>query len=456
MRQWNAGVRYFHLGHICSGQETDPTRPPLDLASFAPLRLLAMNRCSLSFGFFLVSFLLPNARAPVHAQTASTPSSSAAAQVPSPSKNDYSNSATWLCLPGREDSCTADISSTVIAADGTMTVEKFTPNPDAPIDCFYVYPTVSLEPTPNSDMTIGPTEKRVVQTQLARFASQCRLYAPMYRQVTIAGLRSILLGSGPSAEDQKAERALAYNDVLDAWNYYLQHDNHGRGVVLFGHSQGANILMHVIQNEIDGKPAQERLISAILLGANLAVPKGKDLGGVFQKIPLCHAATQIGCVISYVSFRASAPPPENSRFGHVAAEGMVAACTNPAALAGGSGALHAYLPSGNSNAIVGGAVGDPPAWVSPPKPVQTPFVSLPGMLTAECESNEHGSYLAITVHDDPSGARAHDITGDLIVAGYVLKDWGLHLIDVNEAQGNLLDIVSQQSKAYAASGSRKK
>ena len=153
-----------------------------------------------------------------------------------------------------------------------MTGEKFTPNPDALIDCFYVYPTVTLEPTPNRDMTIGPAEKRVVRTQFARFASQCRLYAPMYRQVTLAGLRSILLGNGPSAEEQKAERLLAYNDVLDAWNYYLQHDNHGRGVVLIGHSQGANILMHLIQNEIDGKPAQARLISAILLGANLAVP----------------------------------------------------------------------------------------------------------------------------------------------------------------------------------------
>ena len=371
-------------------------------------------------------------------------------------KNDYSDPAAWLCLPGRQDSCAADLSTTVITADGTMTAEKFTPNPDAPIDCFYVYPTVSLQPTPNSDMTVGPSEKRVVRTQFARFASQCRLYAPMYRQVTLAALRSILLDSGPTPEMQQAERLLAYNDVLDAWNYYLQHDNHGRGVVLFGHSQGANILMHMIQNEIDGKPAQAHLISAILLGANVPVPKGKDVGGAFQKIPLCRAATQIGCAISYVSFRATSPPPEISRFGRVATEGMVAACTNPAALGGGSGALHAYLPSGNSNAIVGGFMGDPPAWVSPPKPVDTPFVSLPGMLTADCESNQHGSYLAITVHDDPSGARAHDITGDLIVAGYVLKDWGLHLIDVNEAQGNLLDIVARESKAYAAWGSRNK
>ncbi len=419
----------------------------LDLVSFVPLRLLAMDRRSLFLRLlFLILFVLVIS-ADARAQTA--PASS------SPTKNDYSDPAAWLCLPGRQDFCAVDISSTVITAEGAMTVEKFTPNPDAPIDCFYVYPTVSQQPTPNSDMTVGPAEKRVARIQFARFASQCRLYAPMYRQVTLAALRSILLGNGPSPEQQQAERLLAYNDVLDAWNYYLQRDNHGRGVVLFGHSQGANILMHLIQNEIDGKPAQARLISAILLGANLPVPKGKDVGGVFQNIPLCHAASQIGCVITYVSFRASSPPPENSRFGRVSMEGMVAGCTNPAALAGGGGALYAYLPSGNSNAIVGGFVGDPPQWVTPAKTIETPFVSVPGMLTAECESNEHGSYLAITVHDDPSGTRVHDITGDLVVAGYVLKDWGLHLIDVNEAQGNLIDIVGQESKIYRESTSKK-
>ena len=72
------------------------------------------------------------------------------------------------------------------------------------------------------------------------------------------------------------------------------------------------------------------------------------------------------------------------------------------------------------------------------------------MLTSECLSNEHGSYLAITVHDDPAGARALDIGGDVMVNGNVLADWGLHLIDVDLAMGNLLDIVGQESKAYLA------
>jgi hypothetical protein len=361
-----------------------------------------------------------------------------------PAKNDYSRADAWLCRPGRQDACAVDLSATIVSADGKLKNEPWAANPKAPIDCFYVYPTVSAEPTGNSDMLQTLAEKGVVEAQFARFASQCQVYAPMYRQITLTALRAMLAGT-PLA----ADRALAYNDVLDAWNYYLEHDNKGRGVVLIGHSQGSGVLTELIRKEIDGKPVQSRIISALLLGTSLPVPKGKDVGGAFQHMPLCHSATQTGCVITYASFRANVPPPSTSRFGKVAGDNMVSACTNPAALGGGSGELHSYLGAKGSR-IVAGVEAEPGPWVKPPQAIHTPFVSVPGMLTAECVLNEKGSYLAVTVHSDPAGPRASDIVGDLVVNGEVQPDWGLHLIDVHLAMGNLIDIVRQQSKAYLA------
>jgi hypothetical protein len=82
--------------------------------------------------------------------------------------------------------------------------------------------------------------------------------------------------------------------------------------------------------------------------------------------------------------------------------------------------------------------------------MSTPFIRAPGMLTAECVSNDKGTYLAVTVHSDPAGPLTQDIVGDVVVNGQVLGDWGLHLIDVNLAMGNLVDIVGRQSKAYLA------
>jgi len=119
---------------------------------------------------------------------------STAQDKPVPAKNDYSKAETWLCRPGRHDACDVDLTTTVISASGKLTREPWTANPKAPIDCFYVYPTVSLDPTPNSDMIAGDEELNVVRVQAARFGSQCRVYAPLYRQVTLTALRAFLAG----------------------------------------------------------------------------------------------------------------------------------------------------------------------------------------------------------------------------------------------------------------------
>jgi hypothetical protein len=366
----------------------------------------------------------------------------APADTAPPKPNDYADGKAWLCRPGRQDACAIDHTTTVVAADGTLTKETWRADPNAPVDCFYVYPTVSTDPTPNSDMNPDPAELNVIKQQFARFASKCKPYAPMYRQVTLAGLRRMLAPGAAVTLDQGVQ----YDDVKDAWNYYLKNDNKGRGVVLVAHSQGSFILNRLIRDEIDGKPIQSKLVSGILLGTVIAVPKGKDVGGSFQHVPLCRAATQTACIITYASFRSTIPPPANTLFGRVPDANMAAACTNPAALAGGSGELHAYLDR-SGRTITSTTPAKP--WVTPEPPIETPWVSVPGLLTAKCASNDNASgYLEVTVHGDPADPRVDDIVGDIGTGGNVLANWGLHLIDVNLSMGNLIDIVSQQTKAY--------
>lgn len=358
----------------------------------------------------------------------------AAAQSPAPV--DYNEGNNWLCRPGRKDSCAVDLTTTIVKANGKLSKEQWTANAQAKIDCFYVYPTVSLDTTPNSDMTAGPEEHSVILSQFARFGSQCRTFAPLYRQVTLTALRA-----GMSGKPVAADRNLGYNDVLASWNHYLKNDNNGRGFVLIGHSQGSGVLSQLIKNEIDGKPIQKQMISALLLGTSVAVPKGKDVGGTFKEVPLCHSATQLGCAIVYASFRSTVPPPANSLFGRVAGENMQAACTNPAALGGGKGELHSHL---SSRARAEGTI---PEWVKGGT-VETPFVSTPGLITSECVANDKGSYLEITVHGNPKDPRTDDIGGDVVANGQVQANWGLHLIDVNLAMGNLVEIVNKQAKTY--------
>jgi hypothetical protein len=374
----------------------------------------------------------------------------AQAQTPAP-KNDYSKPETWLCRPGSqagvpiartlrdgvEDACAVDLSTSVITNQGQITRESFSPSPNPAIDCFYVYPTVSLDPGGNSDMVAGPEERNVIRAQFARFQSVCRAFAPLYRQFTLTALRA-----GAAGKPITADRTIGYNDVLDAWNHYLRNDNRGRGVVLIGHSQGSGVLSQLIRNEIDGKPIQSQIVSALLLGSNVAVPRGKDVGGAFKHMPLCRTDTQTGCIVTYVSFRSTIPPPADSRFGRVQGEGMEAGCTNPAALGGGGAELHAYLSTGTHRWLI-----TPPGTSAV---VDTPFVSVPGLLSARCVANEAGSYLEITVNTDTRDRRADDIPGDVMAAGKPNPTWGLHLIDVHAAMGNLVSLVNKQASAYTS------
>lgn len=386
------------------------------------------------------------------------PAGSARAQAPAPAPetsrtepaapNDYADAKAWLCRPGRraadKDACDIDLATTIVAADGTLTREPFEADPDAPVDCFYVYPTISTDPTPNSDMTPDPAEFNVVKQQAARFNAVCRVYAPLYRQITLVGLRRVLAGAGSPIE--KFGSGVQYDDVRDAWRHYLEHDNRGRGVVLIGHSQGAYILMNLIRDEIDGKPVQSKVVSALILGATLPVLKGKDVGGVFKHLPLCHRATETGCVLNYSAFRSTLPPPANTLFGKTGDPDTSGACTNPAALGGGPADLHAYLDATGQT-----ITSRPPVqpWAQG-KSVDTPWVSVPGLLTAKCVTKDETTYLEVTVNGNPADPRVDDITGDIGLPASPLAQWGLHLIDVNLAMGDLIDVVRQQARAYSA------
>jgi hypothetical protein len=273
---------------------------------------------------------------------------SSSSKTPAASATEAPSNTVWLCKPGLADNpCETDMTTTVISSDGSTTTESPSPAKDPPIDCFYVYPTVSGQTTMSADLTIDPEEKAVATSQASRFSQVCKVYAPMYRQMTLVAINAPGTG-GQAGGDTTEARDIAYADVVSAWQDYLAHYNNGRGVVLIGHSQGTMMLTRLITAEIDPNPeARKLLVSALLIGGNVLVAKGQDVGGDFQNVPACRSNDQTGCVIAYSTFME--PPPADSLFGRTdsgpgAVIGRDAAnlevlCTNPAALSGGTGAL---------------------------------------------------------------------------------------------------------------------
>lgn len=359
----------------------------------------------------------------------------------------YADPAHWVCRPEAQDVCKGGLDATVVAADGTLTPQPWKLDPLAPVDCFYVYPTISADPGEYSDLKVGEEERFVTLNQAARLGSECRVFAPVYRQRTLAGLARAISGAPPdTTSGQNPDQP--YLDVLDAWKQYMSHDNGGRGVVLIGHSQGAGILTRLIKEEIDPNPdVRTHLVSAYIAGGTVEVPNGKDVGGVFQHVPACRSEDQVGCVLSWASYLSTAPPPADSLFGR-AGPGGEALCTNPAALGGGSADVHSYFPSNPSASILsslGASTGGTEPWVAASKgTITTPFVTTPGLVSARCATANGAHYLELTVHADPSDPRRDDIGGELS------PEWGMHLQDIDVVMGDIVGLVHDQGRSWTS------
>jgi hypothetical protein len=361
--------------------------------------------------------------------------------VPAGAAEDSSAPTTWVCKPGlADDACAMKLTTTSFTPTGTkIGVSKAKPSKlRKRFDCFYVYPTVSDQKTPNADLSIDPEVRSIVQYQAARYGQYCKVYAPVYRQATLQAIQSP--GNAGDAF------ATAYADVQAAFDEYLAKDNHGHGFVLIGHSQGAGMLTQLIQKRVDDNPkVRKRLVSAILLGGNVEVATGKDVGGSFQHVRACRSKHQTGCVIAFSTF-GTTPPPDAifGRPGGALSAGGSGAdvevlCTNPAALKGGTKPITAVAPAepfapGTSIGAATQAVGAPPKVEA-----DTEFVAFPKAYDAECSDAAGAHVLLITPRDGaPTPKPVPSAT------------WGLHLLDGNVAQGNLVALVGDQERAYQA------
>lgn len=363
----------------------------------------------------------------------------AAAQMASPP--DYSDEASWLCRPDRIDACATDQSVMVVEASGKTRAVALVPGADRKFDCFYVYPTVSNDPGGNSDMHADAEELRVAHAQAARFRQHCRVFAPLYRQVTLTALRSLMAGG----KEPVPNFALAFGDVRAAWQHYLAHDNDGRGVVLIGHSQGSGMLSQLLK-AMDDPAERAKIVSALLIGTNVERSASDPAAGDFAWMPLCTRAGQAGCLVSYVTFRSDVPPPPTSRFGRAQTAGLRTVCVNPAALMGHADAAQAVFSTGG----VGTSSKPMAEWVVAEPLPTTNFVAVPGMISAKCVSKDGFDYLAVTVNGDPKDKRVDDITGDVVAGGMRLDDWGLHLIDMPVTMGDLVALTERQYQAWVA------
>ncbi|HXB16688.1 MAG TPA: DUF3089 domain-containing protein [Solirubrobacteraceae bacterium] len=334
--------------------------------------------------------------------------------------------------------------ATVELDGGGKFVEHAQPAKNPPIDCFYVYPTVSSQFTINANEEIANEEIAIAESQASRFSQVCKVYAPIYPQLTIPAINGFL------GEVKEENVVKAYTGVAIAFEEYLAKYNGGRGFELIGHSQGSSMIEQLIKEVIEPNPAlRKQLVGAQVLGGQVIVPEGKKVGGTFKTIPGCSVAGQTGCVVAYSSFLEE--PPENALFGRPTSilgggvpevEHPQVLCVNPTVLAQGpfAGPSLSYYPTFNA---YGGKYPSPflgPVTQAPK--AATPWVATPAQYSAKCEARNGASWLQLTPND-PKDTRT-----ETVLVNTLGPTWGQHLVDVNAQLGNLVADAGIQGAAY--------
>ena len=326
----------------------------------------------------------------------------------------------WLCKPGlAENPCAESIATVSVRPDGSTAPLRSARKRRRPVDCFYVYPTVSLQQTPNADLTIDPEVREIAEIQPMPSPE------PGHRLVFSRELASFTRSVTASADG--ASR-LEYNK--------------GRGIILVGHSQGTGHLGRLIRETVDRKPnLRKRLVSAMLIGGNVYVPRGKRVGGQFQNIPTCRTAVETGCLIAFSSF--TSPPPADAIFGRIGGalstpgidpDKYEVACVNPAALDGSKGALKSFYSTNPFPGLYGLLLPDLSAWGSP-------WISVTGQYRASCRKEDGAHWLQFDFIGGEDDVRPR-ITEPLG------RTWGSHLTEVNDASGNLTSVAASEIRSY--------
>ena len=205
-----------------------------------------------------------------------------------PGKPDYHDLSHWAAHPQKED-----FADTIVES-GIVPHQYY----DA-VDVFFLHPTSYTGDRGERSWNADINDKKVNQKtdegsilyQASLFNTVGYVYAPRYRQAHYHAYFTRSKGS----EARKAFN-LAYEDIVEAFFFYLENWNEGKPFIIASHSQGTTHAIRLIQEHIESSPLKKHLIAAYLVG--MPVPADS-----FQNIEACQNKDQTECYCSWRTFR---------------------------------------------------------------------------------------------------------------------------------------------------------
>ncbi|WP_136161512.1 DUF3089 domain-containing protein [Sphingomonas flavalba] len=238
--------------------------------------------------------------------------------APKVAADAYADPAMWYSYPGKGPT------------DPSLWVpEGYQPAGAPPAALFYIHPTTYLERSawnaPLDDIEASERARLFLRAQASAFNGVATVWAPKYRQATFGAFLT------DRADAEKA-LALAYGDVLSAFDRFVKDLPADRPIILAGHSQGSLHLTRLLRERVAGRPIAQRIVAVYIVGWPISVDTDLTALG----LPPCETAEQAGCLLSWQSFAEPADPSlifehydETTGFNGVSRAGTPMLCTNP-------------------------------------------------------------------------------------------------------------------------------
>jgi hypothetical protein len=216
---------------------------------------------------------------------------------------DYSDLYYWAAHPWKKD------------PSDSLPSSLLSQHRDSVADVFFIYPTTYTDARKGWNANISDpyinakTDYSSILYQASVFNQHARVFSPRYRQAHLDAFFS-------DNESTRAAFDTAYKDIRTAFVFYLEHYNKNQPLIIVGHSQGAKLAERLLMEFFDGKPLQNQLVAAYIIG--WPIPQH-----LFDSIPVCNNPRQTGCFCGWRTFRKEYIPP------YVEIETDISYVTNP-------------------------------------------------------------------------------------------------------------------------------
>lgn len=162
-------------------------------------------------------------------------------------------------------------------------------------DVFFICPTVYGGDSETFNMALDDTETKenflgATNMEKGIYDVDCRFFAPYYRQAALNVYEMEI-------SDREQYLSIAYEDVKQAFEYYMEHYNNGRPIVLAGFSQGADLSIRLLKDYFSDDATNDLLIACYAVGWSITEEELQE----YEHLKFAQGETDVGVIVSFNS-----------------------------------------------------------------------------------------------------------------------------------------------------------